>query len=249
MQGAPAGVALLCILTVLMEKRPLRHRVERTRNKHSRAVCHDDTIVIRLARNLSKTEEREHIQNLLRRMTHLVLQEKQKTLINPFRHLLEGGQSQTVTLSTGRQYVMTLEAGPRTRAKLIGNHWKISVGPGLRRSALHRFLWSLIARSESERIEALVHAVNNETYRYTVRGVTLKFATTQWGSCSPKGIIMLNSALLFLPPSLLKYVIIHELAHRRYPNHSAAYWREVESELPSYRIAYEKLHGYRLPTL
>ena len=83
-----------------MAKLPIRHRVEYTRNKHSRAVCRGNTIIIRLARNLSKAEEREHIQSLLRRMTHLVLQEREKSSVDPFRHLLSGGQTQTVTLAT-----------------------------------------------------------------------------------------------------------------------------------------------------
>jgi predicted metal-dependent hydrolase len=232
-----------------MKKLRIRHRVEYTRNKHSRAVCRGETIIIRLARNLSKTEEQEHIQSLLRRMTHLVLEERQKILIDPFRHLLNGGQSLTVTTATGKKYYITLEPGARTSARKSGLHWRVAVGPHIRRAALHRFLWSLIAKSEKERIEALVQSINHATYRHLVRGVSLRFATTQWGSCSPRGIIMLNSALLFLPPSLLKYVIVHELAHRRVPNHSSTYWREVEWALPTYRSAYKMLQNYRLPTL
>jgi predicted metal-dependent hydrolase len=80
-----------------------------------------------------------------------------------------------------------------------------------------------------------------------VRQVRLQFATTQWGSCSPKGVIMLNTALLFMPPSLLRYVIVHELAHRVHQNHSDTYWREVERAMPSYMKPYKMLQNYRLP--
>lgn len=230
-----------------MARPRLRHRVEYTRNKHSRAVYRGNTIIIRLARNLSKTEERDHIQNLLRRMTHLLLQERQKTIVDPFRSLLEGGSSQTVTISTGKKYVFSLVPGERTSAQRTATGWKVEVGPHIRRRALHRFLWSLLADHETARITRLVHSVNDATYRARISDVKLSFATTQWGSCSPKGIIMLNAALLFVPSTLLKYVIVHELAHRRHANHSAAYWREVESVLPHYRKAYEALHNYRLP--
>ena len=230
-----------------MARSRLRHRIEYTRNKHSRAVYRGNTIIIRLARNLSKTEEQEHIQNLLRRMTHLVLQEKEKTVIDPFRGLLDGGSTQTITIETGKKYVFTLVPGNRTSASRTMNGWRVTVGPSIRRRALHKFLWSLLARSEEARITNLVHNINDATYNARIREVKLAFATTQWGSCSPKGIIMLNTALLFLPPGLLKYVIIHELAHRRHPNHSPAYWREVESAMPNYRKAYDALHDYRLP--
>lgn len=224
-----------------------RHRIEYTRNKHSRAVCRGDTIIIRLARNLSRTEEQEHISSLLRRMTHLILEDRQKKTIDPFRHLLNGGQSATVTLATGKKYTFTLVPGERTRAHRTARGWTVEISPQIRRAALHRFLWSLIADAECDRIENLTHSLNAEYTRVHVRQVKLRFATTQWGSCSPKGIIMLNPALLFLPPSLLKYVIIHELAHRIQPNHSPAYWREVKRAMPTYEKAYKELQNFRLP--
>lgn len=232
-----------------MAKRPLRHRVEYTKNKHSRAVCKGDTIIIRLAKNLSKTEEQEHIQSLLRRMTHLVLEEREKKMIDPFRHLLAGGQTQSITLSTGKRYLIALQPAAHTATKSYTNGWKISISPQVRRAQLHRLLWSLVAERELARITTLVHKMNEETFNVTVRGVRLGFASTQWGSCSPRGIIMINAALLFLPPSLLRYVIIHELAHRRQANHSPAYWKEVESVLPHYRRPLQELHNYRLPQL
>lgn len=225
----------------------LRHRIEHTRNKHSRAICRGDTIVIRLARNLSATEEQEHISSLLRRMTKLVLEERQKKNIDPFRNLLDGSQSATVTLATGRKILFTLAPGSSTKARKTARGWHIEVSPQIRRKALHRFLWSLISKSEQRRIERLVESINEETYDVRVRGVRLNFATTQWGSCSPKGIIMLNTALLFLPPRILKYVIVHELAHRIHPNHSAAYWREVAAAMSSYRSAIKFLQDHRLP--
>lgn len=231
-----------------MEPKRIRHRVEYTRNKHSRAICKGDTIIIRLAKNLSKTEEQEHIQNLLRRMTHLVLEERQKKVIDPFRYLLTGGQSQTVTLATGKKVHFTLIPGNRTRAVRTARGWNVEISPQIRRKALHRFLWALLANSERARIEQLVRTINDEVLGVHMRTVKLRFATTQWGSCSPKGIIMLNTALLFLPPSVLKYVIIHELAHRKQANHSYAYWREVEKAMPGYKRPYRMLQNFRLPT-
>jgi predicted metal-dependent hydrolase len=232
-----------------MEKQRIRHRVEYTRNKHSRAICRGDTIVIRLARNLSKTEEQDHISSLLRRMTHLVLQERSKVSVDPFRPLLNGAQSLTLTLATGKKIHISLHPGTRTRASRTARGWNVQVSPQVRKRALHRFLWSLIARTELPRIQALVESVNDETYRAHVKEVRMKFASTQWGSCSPRGVIMLNTALLFIPPSLMKYVIVHELAHRLVPNHSDRYWEQVAWAMPGYEKPYKALQGYRLTQL
>jgi len=49
-----------------------------------------------------------------------------------------------------------------------------------------------------------------------------------WGSCSRKKTVSLNAKLLFLPQPLMRYVIIHELAHLKEMNHSRAFWALVE---------------------
>ena len=232
-----------------MPQRPLRHRIVHTRNKHSRAVYQDDTIIIRLARGLSKTEERDHIESLLRRMTKQVLDEQQKTIITPFEHILSGEQSGMVTLASGKRYLFTLVPGAKTQAQRTRRGWNIQIGPRTRRQALHRFLWKLLSEAEQKHIESIVHRINDETFGVRIRGVRLKFAATQWGSCSPKGTIMMNTALLFTSPSILKYVIVHELAHRRRGDHSPIYWSWVEWAMPTYEKAREALKEYCLPTL
>ena len=228
---------------------PFPYRIERTRNRHSRAVHHDGTIVIRLARGLPAAEERSHIESLLRRMTKMLERDARKTRIDPFRPLLNGGSSLSLALCTGHSVHFNLSPGRRTMSRRAANGWNVIIGPGLQRKALHRFLWRLLSASALNDVEERVHAINDATLRVRVRGVKLRFAKTQWGSCSPNGMIALNPALLFLPPPVLEYVIVHELAHRIAPDHSARFWRTVESAMPDYATAYRRLRESRLPML
>ena len=39
-----------------------------------------------------------------------------------------------------------------------------------------------------------------------------------------------------MPPELVDYVVVHELAHLREPNHSPRFWRRVASVLPDYEL-------------
>jgi len=58
---------------------------------------------------------------------------------------------------------------------------------------------------------------------------------TRWASCSPKGTISLNQKLLFLPPYLVRYVLVHELCHMEQLNHSRRFWSLVARHEPAWR--------------
>lgn len=65
--------------------------------------------------------------------------------------------------------------------------------------------------------------------------VRVSRARTRWGSCSSRGTITLNRALLFLPPHLTDALMLHELAHLDVLDHSGAFWRRLEALDPSAR--------------
>ena len=65
--------------------------------------------------------------------------------------------------------------------------------------------------------------------------IRISGARTRWGSCSARGVISLNWRLLMCPPTILDYVVIHELCHLQELNHSRRFWKKVEDLCPGYR--------------
>ena len=73
------------------------------------------------------------------------------------------------------------------------------------------------------------------TRRPTSGRVLVRDQKRRWGSCSSDGSIRLNWRLVMLDPALIDYVVVHELAHLRVPNHSPRFWTEVERWIPDSR--------------
>ncbi len=57
------------------------------------------------------------------------------------------------------------------------------------------------------------------------QGLTIRSQKTRWGSCSHDKRISLNCNLLFLPPTLVQHVLLHELCHTKRLDHSPAFWK------------------------
>lgn len=74
--------------------------------------------------------------------------------------------------------------------------------------------------------------------------ITIREQKTRWGSCSAAGNLNFNWKLVLMPPEILDYVVVHELAHRREMNHSIRFWQIVERELPDYQSRRHLLREY-----
>lgn len=57
----------------------------------------------------------------------------------------------------------------------------------------------------------------------------------QWGSCSPKGELVLNPILVKAPGQCVEYVIFHELCHLKVHNHSERFYSLLRELLPDWQ--------------
>ena len=87
-----------------------------------------------------------------------------------------------------------------------------------------------------------------DKYNISVNQVRIKEQKTLWGSCSSRNNINLNYLLIMAPMYVIDYVIIHELVHTIHKNHSANFWKTVESMMPNFKEAktWLKNYGYKL---
>jgi predicted metal-dependent hydrolase len=69
----------------------------------------------------------------------------------------------------------------------------------------------------------------------TYRRIRIGGQRTLWGSCSPSGTLSFNWRLVLAPAEVLDYVVVHELCHLRFLDHSQPFWRLVEQRRPGWR--------------
>lgn len=119
------------------------------------------------------------------------------------------------------------------RAKILRERQKEKTNPipSLTDEQLRR-LKRRAAVAIPERLEYFAPLVGVDYGRVTIRS-----QKTRWGSCSAKGDLNFNCLLLLMPPSVLDYVVVHELCHRKQMNHSPRFWAEVERVIPDYKAA------------
>jgi len=114
------------------------------------------------------------------------------------------------------------------------------VGTG-QRQALRRWL--------TERADQVLPPILAECARehgFSYDRVLIRRQRTRWGSCSTRGTISLNCCLLFQRPPVVRYLMVHELAHTLHMNHSRRFWQRVARHCPEYRsLDRELLDGWR----
>ncbi len=65
--------------------------------------------------------------------------------------------------------------------------------------------------------------------------INVKDQKTRWGSCSSRGRLSFNWRLLLAPPEILDYIVVHEVCHLKYHDHSQRFWHLVSTVFPNYR--------------
>jgi len=100
------------------------------------------------------------------------------------------------------------------------------------------------ARAQFESRVAYYHHITGGHYT----SITVRDQKTRWGSCSSRGTLSFNYRLIFAPPVVLDYVVVHELCHLTHMNHSKDFWNMVAAVMPDYQIHRQWLrdHGHEL---
>ena len=83
-------------------------------------------------------------------------------------------------------------------------------------------------------------------YGFQYNTLRIKHNSSNWGSCSSKGNVNLNLNLMRVPQDLQDYVMLHELCHLKFLNHSPQFHALLESVCPGHREKQRRLKEFKL---
>ena len=72
-------------------------------------------------------------------------------------------------------------------------------------------------------------------YHLSYETVKITYARKRWGSCSHFNRISFSYMIAMLPNDVMDYIVVHELSHTLYKNHSTDFWNQVACIMPNYK--------------
>lgn len=149
----------------------------------------------------------------------------------------------------GRRYLLSVrEADERPKVEISHRHLRLTVRPG---SSLAKRVEVMHEWHKAQLRTVVPGLITKWEARLgvTVSGYFLQRMKTRWGSSNPgKGNIRLNTELVKKPRDLLEYVVVHEMAHLRFPGHGDGFVELLDRHWPQWRESRAELNALPLGT-
>lgn len=136
----------------------------------------------------------------------------------------------------GRSYRLKFVDDADVPLRLKNGRWELSElflvreGEAAVRKAFRDFYISRGGQIFKERVSQLAPLVG-----VAPGEIVVKELGYHWASCGTAGALNFHWKTLMAPQSVIDYIVVHELCHLRYRDHSDAFWNEVDKVLPTYR--------------
>jgi len=122
-------------------------------------------------------------------------------------------------LYLGRQYHLRIIQNNFESVKLKGKYIEASVNDKL---SAEQLVGEWYLQNAKLKLRTIAQPLIDNFKKYNIEpsSIVLRDMPTRWGSCTPKGKIILNPELIKAPKGCIEYVIIHELCHLVHHDHT-----------------------------
>jgi predicted metal-dependent hydrolase len=136
-------------------------------------------------------------------------------------------------LYLGRQYRLKIIKSQEEKVKMMRGYIEVHTTDKIRAKPLLLDWYKSHAEVRFQQY-AQPWIVRFKKYGVEPSSIVIKWMEKRWGSCTPKGKIILNTELVKAPKGCIEYVIVHELCHLVHHNHSRAFFELQTKEMPEW---------------
>ena len=137
-------------------------------------------------------------------------------------------------LYLGRQYRLKVIEGKTNSVHFSGRVFEVNAKKKSNTKSLLKQWYRERAKLKfAEIAEPLIQRF--EKYNVKPEAIFMQEMPKRWGSCTPKGKIILNPELIKAPKPCIEYVVIHELCHLVHPNHTNSFVQLQERVMPDWQ--------------
>jgi len=145
-------------------------------------------------------------------------------------------------LYLGRQYRLKLTQSDKNEVKYKGRFIEVYTSNKEKAETLVLDWYRIRAKTKfAEIAEPLIERFKK--YNVEPKGLYIQNMSKRWGSCTPKGKIILNPELMKAPKACIEYVIVHELCHLIHHDHTHKFIDLQSKEMPDWRRWKDKLEN------
>jgi predicted metal-dependent hydrolase len=186
------------------------------------------------------------IQNRVKRKSPWIFREidriANRPSITPERRFVSG----ETHLLLGRQYRLAIEQSEESQVRVEGGRLIVfarSVDDQAHCRRLITAFYKITARRVfNERLNVVAPPFLRKGMRRP--SLMIRRMSKRWGSYTPSGWIVLNVDLVRVNPTLIDYVICHELAHAFHPDHGAKWRNLFNSVMPDWEERKSRLEAF-----
>ena len=143
----------------------------------------------------------------------------------------------------GKQYMLKVINGKPNSAKYKGRYFEVVCS---QKYKVEELMKSWYREHAKIKFAEIAEPIINRCAKYGISpsSIHIQEMGHRWGSCTPKGKIILNTELIKAPKPCIEYVITHELCHLLHHDHTKAFFELLEAEMPDWKCWKNRLENF-----
>ena len=224
-------------------------RVYEEARNNTRVSITQNGIIIRIPKYIGHEKKRQSVAELLTWARNKILSNPRLIHKEKGRLYKTGGSIQIMEIDF--KIELTEKPTKLAEAGIRRNEIMYTFPLGSSKTAQQKYirktLPKIICLEFLEDLKIWIDQLNQKHYQKIVKEVKMRNNKTSWGWCSRDGVINISPRLLLCPKWIIEYVLMHELAHLVFHDHSQNFWNLLASKYPETKAARKwlKQHGHQ----